>query len=77
MKKLVTLLLTLVMLVSVLALPTLAATAEETHVCSHEIQPRYPVATCPYCGGSAIEIGPAEGDRSYFTCTECHRTFKG
>lgn len=76
MKKIVTLLLALVMLVSVLALPALAATAEETHVCSHEIQPRYPVMNCIYCGGTAVGMRYDSEGNLIYDCLDCKRSFQ-
>ncbi len=70
MKKIVTLLLALVMLVSVMVLPALAATAE--------IQPRYPAWPCIYCGSvnttfEGYEQGSTK-DALYF-CNDCYRWF--
>lgn len=71
MKKIVTLLLALVMLVSVLALPALAAT--------NEIQPRHPASPCIYCGShNTVFQGYVPGDSGLanYYCMDCYRSFR-
>ncbi len=58
LRKTVTLLLALVTLLSVFAMPAMAAGAAHDHACDcqSEIQPRVPYTTCIYCGGAARQI---------------------
>lgn len=61
MKKLITIVLVLVMLASILVLPAMAS----------EIQPRYPVVVCKYCGGTAAFRYERDG-LPYYECLDCH-----
>lgn len=60
MKKLVTLILVLVMLVSILVIPAMAT----------EIQPRYPAMRCE-CGGYAVYCGISPDGYQMFECSTC------
>ena len=60
MKKLITVVLVLVMLVRILALPAAAA----------NVQPRYPVIACD-CGGTARGMSDGNGNILYFKCDSC------
>ena len=62
LKKLITLALALIMLVSILALPALAA-----------VQPRIPSVHCP-CGGVAEFCGRDAQGRDMFYCSDCGNT---
>lgn len=62
LKKLITLALALIMLVSILALPALAA-----------VQPHYGVVRCP-CGGIATFCGHDAQGRDMFYCSDCGNT---
>lgn len=61
MKKLITIILVLVMLVSMLALPAMAS----------EIQPRYPAIKCTKCGGPTTYLGMYKGYYRY-SCSNCN-----
>lgn len=63
LKKLITLALALIMLVSILALPALAA-----------VQRRYPAVRCP-CGGVAEFCGNNDG-YAEFECRDCGRIIR-
>lgn len=63
LKKLITLALALIMLVSILALPALAA-----------VQPHYGVVRCP-CGGVAEFCGNNDG-YAEFECRDCGRIIR-
>lgn len=83
LRKAVTALLALVMLLSVFAMPAMAAGAAHDHTCDcqSEIQPRIPYTTCIYCGGSAKWIcNQYDGDNgafigSLYECQACGKTF--
>lgn len=68
MKKLITIILVLVMLVSILILPASATS----------IQPRYPAGICGWCGSSNTEyrgIESLSGLLCYrYYCLDCQRT---
>ena len=61
MKKLITIILVLVMLVSILALPAAAA----------NVQPRYPIGYCKQCGMLATYRG-MEGSNYKYYCSSCN-----
>lgn len=66
MKKLITVVLVLVMLVSILALPAAAA----------NVQPRYPAHKCPLCNGGTEYRGKVNGGSSYaYYCKACDYYF--
>jgi len=74
LRKLVTLLLALVMLVSVFALPALAAEDECDH--ASEIQPRYLVIECARCHKpSARQTSDFGTYYGWFVCSECGYRF--
>ena len=70
-KKLFTLALALILLMSVLVLPAM----ETSHVHTDTIQPRVPAVVCPYCGGNAIYFGRTNGV-IYYRCNSCNKIFK-
>ena len=72
-KKLFTLALALILLMSVLVLPAMAD-AEVSHVHADTIQPRVPAVMCPYCGGNAVFYGLKNG-KVVYRCNSCYRTF--
>ncbi len=80
LRKTVTLLLALVTLLSVFAMPAMAAGAAHDHVCDcqSEIQPRYAIGPCYYCGGrtvySGMELGADKNWYTIATCLSCGRT---
>lgn len=65
MKKLITIILVLVMLVSILALPAAAA----------NVQPRYPAYLCPECGGTTTRIQYVSGSGWLYRCDSCRYEF--
>lgn len=66
MKRLITFALVLVMLASMLALPAMAS----------EIQPRYPVGYCRFCGEEAEYCGLNGNTNEYqYYCNPCNRWF--
>lgn len=73
LRKLFTLALALMMLVSVFTLPAMAATVEHDHECeaTSEIQPRYAIGPCFYCGGRTVYCGMKWIDEVLYTITEC------
>lgn len=62
MKKLITFALVLVMLLSIFALPAMAAT--------NDVEPRYPVLRCG-CGGTAVYAGVNGNGQTIFECQSC------
>lgn len=81
LRKLFTLALALMMLISVFTLPALAATVEHDHdhACetTSEIQPRYAIGPCLYCGGVTTYSGMQMIDGVRYTvakCVECGKT---
>lgn len=66
MKKLITIVLVLVMLVSILVLPAMAS----------EIQPRYPAYRCPDCNSTTTYLGYWDGAYHY-RCNSCKLEFAG
>lgn len=81
LRKTVTALLALVMLLSVFAMPAMAAGAAHDHACDcqSEIQPRIPYTQCIYCGGSAKWIRDEYQNGvfiySIYECQACGKTF--
>ncbi len=82
LRKTVTALLALVMLLSVFAMPAMAAGAAHDHACESqsEIQPRVPYTTCIYCGGAAKRVhfyynNNGELICEEFECQKCGKTF--
>lgn len=81
LRKLFTLVLALMILVSVFTLPAMAATVEHDHECeaASEIQPRYPVALCIECGGTTTFLGyRVEAGHTYakLKCNDCGYIFE-
>ncbi len=80
LRKTVTLLLALVTLLSVFAMPAMAAGAAHDHACESqsEIQPRYAIGPCYYCGGRTVYSGMTTDDDKNLitiaTCLSCGRT---
>ncbi len=79
LRKTVTLLLALVTLLSVFAMPAMAAGAAHDHACDcqSEIQPRYAIGPCYYCGGRTVYSGMSNESGKLVTiatCISCGRT---
>lgn len=75
-KKLLTFTLALIMLMSVAALPAMAATVEPEHEHTEEVQPRVPYVECIYCSGSAKLVQEKyDGVHDLYQCLKCGKTF--
>ncbi|MDO5154288.1 MAG: hypothetical protein Q4D50_13165 [Eubacteriales bacterium] len=78
LRKLFTLALALMVLVSVFTLPAMAATVEHECEAASEIQPRYPIFQCS-CGGAARFVKhdtDLVGDFSLYICDTCGKQYK-
>lgn len=73
LRKLLTLVLALTILVSVFALPAMAATTEHDHEheCANEVQPRYAIGPCSLCGTNTNFYGFTTVNGIRYTIGKC------